>query len=220
MSQPAKYRKKPVVIEAMQVDGFLEIAKWMESHGLTWIEENTPGLHESGFYLHSDDSGTYLFIRTLEGDMEAKPGDYIIRGVQGEFYPCKPGIFEETYEPAPAPAAEPAVGEGDTDLAKQAIEALSHQLPLFVQTLNRAIEVESAWNQLRLVVGHDTRMIHALTNVVASGTWSPAELDMLTRVKPYKPRRGLRAALVRVMQRITRAADRKTLQLRSNQGDR
>lgn len=43
-------------------------------------------------------SGHYLAIQTLEGDMVAEPGDYIIRGVQGEFYPCKPDIFEATYE--------------------------------------------------------------------------------------------------------------------------
>ncbi len=47
-----------------------------------------------------------MYIRTLEGEMEALPGDWIIMGVKGEFYPCKPDIFEATYEPAEA-AAQP-----------------------------------------------------------------------------------------------------------------
>lgn len=45
-----------------------------------------------------EDGNHFLTIRTLEGDMKAMPGDYIIRGVQGEFYPCKPDIFAETYD--------------------------------------------------------------------------------------------------------------------------
>ncbi len=47
---------------------------------------------------HDDDGNPILIIRTLEGDMKADIGDYIIKGVQGEFYPCKPGIFHATYE--------------------------------------------------------------------------------------------------------------------------
>lgn len=79
-----KYRKKPVVIEAMLFDGTLsnaqEIAKWA-GHPFDW----------SG-------SPDVLMIPTLEGTMTACEGDYIIKGVQGEFYPCKPDIFEATYE--------------------------------------------------------------------------------------------------------------------------
>jgi hypothetical protein len=84
-----KFRKKPVVIEAFQlpqrgdddVNAFLE---WADLHGL----EN----FESG----RDET---LIIVTLEGDMTAQPGDWIIKGVKGEFYPCKPDIFAATYEP-------------------------------------------------------------------------------------------------------------------------
>lgn len=76
-----KYRKKPVVVEAVQWNGnnykevidFAENKIWFDALGNIWIA-------------------------TLEGDMVAKKGDYIIKGVQGEFYPCKPDIFEETYE--------------------------------------------------------------------------------------------------------------------------
>lgn len=81
-----KYRKKPVVIEAMQVpeEGVEPSTEFLE-----FIEQNSD--------IHSDrDEG--LAIHTLEGTMRADPGDYIIKGVQGEFYPCKPDIFEQTYE--------------------------------------------------------------------------------------------------------------------------
>lgn len=76
-----KYRKKPVVVEAVRWNGnnhkevidFAENKIWFDELGNIWIA-------------------------TLEGDMVAKKGDYIIKGVQGEFYPCKPDIFAETYE--------------------------------------------------------------------------------------------------------------------------
>ena len=76
----AKYRKKPVVIEAFkyQTD---EVPEW-------WRELNVK---------INVDTGS-AFIPTLEGTMEAKVGDYIIQGVAGELYPCKPDIFELTYE--------------------------------------------------------------------------------------------------------------------------
>ncbi|WP_164683492.1 hypothetical protein [Streptococcus hyointestinalis] len=75
-----KYKKKPVEIEAIRFTGsnYEEIREF--------IGKNT---------LCSDLS---IVIPTLEGDMVAQKGDYIIKGVQGEFYPCKPDIFEETYE--------------------------------------------------------------------------------------------------------------------------
>lgn len=75
-----KYRKKPVIIEAVQWNGRNEID----------ISNFIGGNLEMG-----DES---LFIQTLEGKMETSVGDYIIKGVHGEFYPCKPDIFEETYE--------------------------------------------------------------------------------------------------------------------------
>ena len=80
MGSVKKFRKKPVVIEAMLYGNSpFEVAEWCggEYH---WIP--TP----------------HISIETLEGRMEAKPGDYIIKGVQGEFYPCKPDIFEATYD--------------------------------------------------------------------------------------------------------------------------
>ena len=79
----AKYRKKPVVIEAVQWDGKA-------------FDGAFPGdIGDVTF------AGRTLLIATLEGTMTASPGDYIIRGVQGELYPCKPAIFEATYDLVP-----------------------------------------------------------------------------------------------------------------------
>lgn len=81
-----KYRKKPVVIEAEQLTttNCISLAQWCNGE-----IENAP----NGMPLN-------FFIPTLEGKMKADFGDYIICGVQGEFYPCKPDIFEQTYEQA------------------------------------------------------------------------------------------------------------------------
>lgn len=86
----AKYRKKPIVIEAEQfhrLDDYLRIVEWMKASG------NTQALANEVEYRTP-----VMLIPTLEGTMVAQPGDWIIKGVSGEFYPCKPGIFEATYE--------------------------------------------------------------------------------------------------------------------------
>lgn len=75
-----KYRKKPVIIEA---------------------EQFLPKLQQIGFWgfpIMNDDKGPFLSIPTLEGNMICKPMDWLIRGVKDEIYPCKPDIFEITYE--------------------------------------------------------------------------------------------------------------------------
>ena len=80
----SKYRKKPVVIEARQyldAQDVQELADWC-----------------GGKVVVEDGWETIININTLEGVMTVKEGDYIIQGVKGEFYPCKPDIFEETYE--------------------------------------------------------------------------------------------------------------------------
>ena len=76
-----KWRKKPVVVEAIQWTGenFAEIKAWSGDVGLV---------------------DGVLCVSTLEGQMAAAVGDYIIKGVNGEFYPCKPDIFHKTYEAA------------------------------------------------------------------------------------------------------------------------
>ena len=77
-----KYRKKPVVIEAMQWNGknYLDLCVF------------------AGCDVISAGNSDELIVHTLEGNMIASLNDYIIKGVQGEFYPCKPDIFEQTYE--------------------------------------------------------------------------------------------------------------------------
>lgn len=85
---PAKFRKKPIVIDAMQWDGTAEGATPV----IDWIL--TTGQHAARYHEE------YIAIDTLEGTMRATAGDWIIRGVQGEHYPCKPDIFAATYEPA------------------------------------------------------------------------------------------------------------------------
>jgi hypothetical protein len=82
-----KFRKRPVVVEAVQWDGV--------NH-----EAEMRGLIPAGTLLPWVRRGDSLWIATLEGTMEARVGDYIIRGVNGEFYPCKPDIFAATYEAA------------------------------------------------------------------------------------------------------------------------
>ncbi|MFB4472159.1 hypothetical protein ACDI16_04280 [Oceanobacillus caeni] len=78
----AKYRKKPVEIDAIQ-----------------WTGDNVKEVSNfiSGTHSILPFAGI-VFIETLEGKMEANVGDYIIKGVKGEFYPCKPDIFKQTYE--------------------------------------------------------------------------------------------------------------------------
>ena len=87
------YRKKPVVIEAIQWNG----------NNLTEIKEFVGDslvydIIDTAWQVGKGKPHVLMKIKTLEGDMNASIGDYIIKGVDGEFYPCKPDIFEKTYE--------------------------------------------------------------------------------------------------------------------------
>lgn len=83
-----KYRKKPVIIEAIQFEDntarIKELSEFMDAQDLVMD--------------YHDPINPKLIIETLEDTMKATIGDYIIKGVHGEFYPCRPDIFEETYE--------------------------------------------------------------------------------------------------------------------------
>ncbi|GAC40752.1 hypothetical protein [Paenibacillus popilliae] len=82
----AKYRKKPVIVDAFQ---------WTGGRNQTEDPEWVCDCIKAGLIIFRDGA---MLIETLEGVMQAKPGDYIIRGVQGEIYPCKADIFKQTYE--------------------------------------------------------------------------------------------------------------------------
>lgn len=86
-----KYRKKPVEIEAIQWTGHAS-----STHNVAFFMGTDPmKINIEGSRLNGN---AKLLIQTLEGIMEASEGDYIIKGIKGEFYPCKPDIFELTYE--------------------------------------------------------------------------------------------------------------------------
>ena len=96
-----KARKKPVIVEAVQWNGknVVEIYNHLEDLNV----ENQWEVKTSGknFYIKFENEACQLgtlMIKTLEGEHKASIGDYIIKGVNGEFYPCKPDIFEKTYE--------------------------------------------------------------------------------------------------------------------------
>jgi hypothetical protein len=93
-----KFRKKPVVIEAVQLtwpnwNAVCDFVTEPHFGGGTYVDENGVPVKDATHKLG-------LHINTLEGKMLANEHDWIIKGVKGEFYPCKPDIFEATYEPA------------------------------------------------------------------------------------------------------------------------
>ena len=91
-----KYRKKPIVIEAVQ---------WNHNDRemFDFLEKTNPNesisTNGENFYIDHNKIEGGLIIKTLEGEHIASLGDFIIKGISGEFYPCKPDIFEKTYEP-------------------------------------------------------------------------------------------------------------------------
>lgn len=87
-----KFRKKPVEIEAWRWEGGWSTARPI----IDWIGKNACWACDGK--AAEDDPGE-IEIETLEGTMTAQPGDWIIKGVKGEFYPCKPDIFIATYDP-------------------------------------------------------------------------------------------------------------------------
>jgi len=84
-----QYRKKPVVIDADQ-----------------WLPNDRVCRENAALIPGARVDGDKLLIDTLEGMMTASPGDWVIRGIRGEYYPCKPDIFEATYEPVPQETKE------------------------------------------------------------------------------------------------------------------
>lgn len=83
-----KYRKKPVIIEAVQFKG-----SWSSYHDICNFVGHSIQNNHCG-----ESEPQEIYIETLEGTMTAKKYDWIIKGINGEFYPCKPDIFEKTYD--------------------------------------------------------------------------------------------------------------------------
>jgi hypothetical protein len=96
----AHFQKKPVIVEAIQFTGHnhREVGRFMgcDCGYRKPVAEDCP-------YDHSKAGPKCIFIRTLEGDHRADPGDWVIKGIKGELYPCKPDIFEATYEEVELP---------------------------------------------------------------------------------------------------------------------
>lgn len=90
----AKFRKKPVEIEAIQYNNLNkeEIENFVGYELRSVIDSQH---YDQGLPISPT---RFLYINTLEGEMQVNPGDYVIRGIKGEFYPCKPDIFEATYD--------------------------------------------------------------------------------------------------------------------------
>lgn len=111
-----RYRKKPAVIEAVQWDGSMmqaeEIIEWIATYGHVALTSKGEG-------MRSGPSPLKVGIRTLEGVMYASANDYIIRGVANEFYPCKPDIFDSTYEEEPIEQASDGSGVFSPVMAAQ-----------------------------------------------------------------------------------------------------
>lgn len=131
VNEAVQYRKKPAVIEAVQWDGR------RLSHVPGWLSKaiNThPGEIGGVFRV-----GEQIHVFTLEGTMIATPGDWIIRGVKGELYPCKPDIFAATYEPAAHPSRGvvddwTAADNGDYDRSIHANPSAEAWADFFVAT--------------------------------------------------------------------------------------
>ncbi|ANA86436.1 hypothetical protein BH762_gp083 [Gordonia phage OneUp] len=116
MAEPQKYRKSPVVIEAMELTGstFYDVLAWCG--GDVWTTDSE------------------IEIQTLEGNMVASLGDFVIRGVAGEFYPCKPDIFRQTYEPA---SDDPGLDEAHRvmNAASVILDALASEQEKNIETI-------------------------------------------------------------------------------------
>ena len=118
-----RYVKKPVEIEAFQLptekgEDLTPFEKWAELHEM----------HDYGY-------GRYgmILIETLEGTMAASPGDWIIKGVEGEFYPCKPEIFKKTYSPVALNATATSsvtISREGAEYSRKAVAMLNFQFPV------------------------------------------------------------------------------------------
>ena len=137
----AKYRKKPVVIEAIQYtgDNIVEIIKFMQ--------ECARG--DKTRYLRFDATRGEYFIKTLEGKYILSEGDYIICGIKGEFYPCKPDIFEMTYEKVDS--------EKPSHRSKECVQYISETIKVDEKIVSKVLQAEDEYIKYILkVISKDT----------------------------------------------------------------
>jgi hypothetical protein len=113
-----QFRKKPIVIEALQWtgDNHQEMVDFM-------------GTADFGFEMGSRS----IFIKTLEGEMKASPGDWIIKGIKGEFYPCKPDIFDLTYDPEPEPYSNSPIQKLVMEQGYRLAEMIDNKVALMIK---------------------------------------------------------------------------------------
>lgn len=121
MNEPKKFTKKPVEIDAWQFEGGASsatpIIDWVlaGNGNATWSETYDDWDPVAKEYFEVPEAIT---ITTLEGLMQCQVGDWVIKGVKGEFYPCKPDIFEQTYTPSEAPVID-FLADYDTHFVRQ-----------------------------------------------------------------------------------------------------
>jgi len=168
-----EYKKKPVTIEAIEYTGNNgeELKQW--SRGVV-IE--SPVL---------ESNGSYVQIRTLEGVMTGDIGDYIIKGVNGEFYPCKPYIFHKTYSVAGEPTAldliaqerEKQISKGYTveHDAKYVGETYIHFDQLAFGLMNR-VYAPDGWDKK---YWEELTKLPLKEKLVIAGAWIATELDII-----------------------------------------
>src|SRR4051794_35996814 len=129
---PGRFRKKPVEVEAVEFTGTNhdDVAVFMGCDcRVMAIKADCP-------YDHSLAGPRALFIRTLEGSMRADRGDWIIRGVAGEFYPCKPDIFDATYEPAEQDHPALSLAPEDAERLREIATSLENGEPATAQEID------------------------------------------------------------------------------------
>ena len=124
-----QFRKKPVIIDAVQTNGMWStVSNWLIA--ITGPDRLVIPFGSVPPITFNDDGS--VKIKTLEGVMRADIGDWIIRGVKGEFYPCKPDIFEATYELASRPVSEGEQGEGAIELMINSFASVDDKGDLFL----------------------------------------------------------------------------------------
>lgn len=109
-NQFGEYTKKPVTIAAMRYDGTVESAQEI----ILWTR------HSAVLMQSTENIEHRLMIPTMEGDLHCSPGDVVIRGVKGEYYPCKPDIFDETYSKVLLPSERKTEGMDFGEAIRQA----------------------------------------------------------------------------------------------------